>query len=256
MYKVLIEIDSSNRSAFDEAFEAILKWIDALKDYPGFKEWKTKQLAATLNYGDPMFMHVDNTVEMFEFPPHILKQHDAVTAFFALHTSWQAIADTEFYFRRYPFRNLPISMDTHLRYTCESYFSRIYEFSERMKRCLNALNEVISGKIDVGRIIKAFAAEFKQELKERNLIHHQNNFKEIMIEKIMLTGLMAIGDKKWGDRGWKAEQRSTYRLASQEWAARVRKRSSRARVYLNAISVVVIEQCNFLSEPIVPILQS
>jgi len=74
MSKVVIEIDRSNSAAFDEAFEAIGKWIDELKDLPGFKEWKTKQLATTLDYGDPMFKHVGNTVEMFEFPPHILKQ--------------------------------------------------------------------------------------------------------------------------------------------------------------------------------------
>jgi hypothetical protein len=249
MSKIVIEITNSI-NAFDEAFEAIGKWITELTNFPGFKEWKSKQLGATLRYGEALVNDFDEHSKIFEFPPHIVKQHDAIAAFFALYTSWQAIADTEFYFRRYPFHDLPLSMDTHLRYTCESYFSRIYEFSERMKKCLNALNEVIFEKIEVGRIIKIFAKDFKIELKERNLIHHHAHFNEIMIDKISLMGLMAIRDKRGKSTGWKAEHRRAYRLASQEWAARVKKRSVRVNIYLNAVTVIVIQRCEFLSKPI------
>lgn len=76
------------------------------------------------------------------------------------------MADCEYYYRRFPFYNLPVSKDAHIRYMCEMFFNRIYEFSERMKRCLNAANVVIAPKkLNVGSVVKSFARDFKTELK-------------------------------------------------------------------------------------------
>lgn len=248
------DMEDRTKDDFGKAMDMIAVWLAAIKDYPGFHEWKIRQLSATMSSGDPWTAVPEKQPTIFMFPPHIDKQHDAVMAFLNLATTWQALTDTQFYFRRYPFQNMPISMDTHLRYNCEMYFSRIYEFSERLKKCLNAFSEVLPKKVDAGAIVKQFAREFRDEIKERNSIHHDESFEELTIRRIMLEGLLASNEAHGlGGRGWKVEQRRSYRKASKEWADRAVKRSARARDYLNAVSRFVTEECTFLTDPVMPI---
>jgi hypothetical protein len=236
------------QDGFDQARKNITTWIAFLRDLPGFHEWKKRTISVTMCIGDPWFDRMDKPPEEFAFPPLVAKQHEAIMAFLSLYTTWQALADTEFYFRRYPFDGLPVSMDTHLRYTCETYFSRIYEFKERLKKALNAINEVIPRKVDAGSLIRQFNNDFDQEIRERNQIHHHDRFDDIVIDRIGLEGMMAqVAD---GDRGWKSEQRITYRKATKEWADRARRRSSRVREYLSAVGEIVTRECKFLTDPI------
>ena len=236
---------------FDQAQRVIGVWLMTLKDYPGFDQWKVKAISIAMRSGDPWYSAPEDHPTTFVFPPHIQKQHNAIMAYLGLRVTWQALADTQFYFRRYPFQNMPISMDTHFRYCCETYFSRIYEFSERLKKCLNALNEVISNNVDAGEIIKRFGQEFRDEIKERNSINHHESFDDLILQRMILEGVMALDeDHRMSDRGWKAERRRTYRKASKEWATRAIRCSARARDYLNAVSLVVTKQCTFLTDQI------
>lgn len=239
-----------SKDSFDLASEKTAIWIATLQDFPGFARWKAQSVAATMSHDDERWNDVASPANHFVFPPHIEKQHDAIVSFYGLHSTWQAMADTEFYFRRYPFSDLPVSMDTHLRYTCEAYFSRVYEFSERLKKCLPALNKVAARQINVGALVKEFGRDFRDEIKARNLVHHHYRFDDVVLDRIMIEGMMAMTPGAGGDRGWKSEQRRTYRKASLEWASRARKRSARVRVYLNAVADFVIQDCLFLADPL------
>ena len=215
-------MQDKTKDDFGKALDKIGLWTKTISDYPGFSEWKVRSIGAAMSYGDPAAPK-KHSVD-FVFPADLEKQHDAVMAFLDLATTWQALADTQFYFRRYPFHDMPISMETHLRYTCETYFSRVYEFSERLKKCLNALNEVLPTKTDAGAVIKQFGKEFRDEIRERNLIHHHTSFDELTIRRIYLEGILVSGKGiEAGSR--KAEQRRIYRKISKEWSHRAAKRS-------------------------------
>lgn len=236
-----------SKDGFEQALDATTPWINSLLDFPGFREWKNRSLLATMSYGEPWFK---GTSGDFVFPSHIVRQHAVITAYYAMHSTWRALADTEFYFRRFPFNGMPIDMDTHLRYTCENYFARFYEFKERMKACLNAINSVIAPvRLDVGAVMKQYEKIFRTELKQRNLIHHHYRFDEITLDRIGFEGLMAYA--KHPAEEWRSLQRTTYRRVSREWAQRAKRRSSDVRSFLSVVGNALVEHCEFLSKPVV-----
>ena len=107
-------------------------------------------------------------------------------SYFALMKSHEAMTDTQYYFRRFPFKGLPVSHEQHLRYICEMFFSRIYEFRERLKRSLNAINIVIETDLAIKQVLKSFSKEFDQDLRERNSIHHFSHFEDAIIGNYIL----------------------------------------------------------------------
>lgn len=230
-----------------ETVDGISAWIRQVSLYPGFKEWKSKSLRLVLDdFRLPSDM--DHPQE-FVFAPHVERQHAAVMSFLALQTTWNALADCEFYLRRYP--GSPITKEAHLRYCIEMFFSRIYEFSERMKKCLNAINTtLIDVKLDVGKIIKEYAKEFRQELAARNSVHHNFHFSDLMLDRVSVTGLVA-GHPEHG-LGWAAEQQAAYRKTQGDWVARMRRRTKRAKIFLSAVETAMLEECHWLKEPIDP----
>jgi hypothetical protein len=241
------------KDPYSQIADAMIPWIDGIRAYPGFMEWKRRSIRHIMDYGEAVGFEEETPPDAgFYFPPHLEKQHDAMTAFLNLGASYHAMAATQFYFRRYPFKDFPVSREDHLRYTCEAFFSRVYEFSERLKRSLNALNVVIPGELNVGAIVKDFAKEFRHELKARNQIHHHERFDEMQISKVGLLETMARGDKIEGrSRGWDVETRIAYRAASGEWAERAKRRSDRAKLYLNAVSQAFLDHAHWLKEPVV-----
>ncbi|WP_158815716.1 hypothetical protein [Methylocapsa sp. S129] len=135
------------------------------------------------------------------------------------------------------------------------YFSRFYEFRERARNLLNAVNKTASDrKIDVGRFMKSFDKTYGSEIRERNGVHHRARFDDIQIKKVYLTQMMAEGDPK--SRGWKSQHRSTYRAASREWAERVKRRAAVMEQTKEAIAGGILDCCPFLgpaaADPIQP----
>jgi hypothetical protein len=55
------------------------------------------------------------------------------SAYLALASLQHSLTQTEYYFRRFPFSNLPVSRSDHLRNICEMYFDRIEQFRQRLK---------------------------------------------------------------------------------------------------------------------------
>jgi hypothetical protein len=77
----------------------------------------------------------------------------------------------------------------HLSNVCELYFSRIYQFKERLKHLVDAVDVLVPKHgIQFGPFIKQFAKEFDREIRERNQIHHFQRFADLDIERVYLTG--------------------------------------------------------------------
>lgn len=227
-------------------------WVGKIQHYPGWREWNRNKMSFTLyDAADEENREAENE---FKFSEQIEIEHAVVMSFLSLSASAQALADTEYYFRRYPFQNLPISKDTHIRYICEMYFSRFYELKERFKRCLNAVKSAMpNSDIQIGLFLKQFNKEFDRELKQRNEIHHKDRFEDRIIDRLSMTNLM--GEHPKLGRGWKSEHDATYRKASNEWANRVKRRSIDANQFVETVAEFIVTNCRFLSD-VDPVLKN
>ena len=232
------------KSKQSELVDAISIWIKALDRYPGFREWQTKKVGAVLSLVEGIPLGDDAFSEEFIFTAEIGRQHEAIMAYLSLAQSFYALQQCEFYFRRYPFADLPVSKEDHIRNICEMYFNRFYEFKERLKRCLNAVDATIDGTIHTGSVLKTFAKDFDQELRARNSIHHHDRFDDGAIQGIGVALMMAYSDKV--GPGWRDVASRGYRRSSAEWAARVRRRSKMVETYLEAVAGVMLKTCPYL----------
>lgn len=173
---------------------AIGVWMRELDTYPGWKAWRKGRFAITLydkhipHTGDP------HRPSEFVFSPELDQQHDLVTQYLGIEQAVFALRDCEYYFRRFPFRGLPVHKHTHLTYMCEMFFNRFYELKERIKRYLNALAKLALNH-------KRFEKEFDQELRERNGVHHHRieigpfihhgRFEDLAIDRIFVSHAVA-----------------------------------------------------------------
>jgi len=237
------EAEKVEINSFDRMMRSTATWIEKLNLVPGWEEWQKSRVECVALYdlADLWEQGLD-----FPLPAELEVQHSAIMSYLSMSVSLAAVSDCEYYFRRYPFKGLPVGRREHLRYTCENYFSRIYEFGERMKRCLNAVNSTLSiGKIDIKGILKSFDAEFKDELRARNRIHHHDSFDDVLFDKMFLTGVMAdVGNRDI----WQREMRRTYRRFGSEWAQRVRKRANRVAIYRDAVGEAMLTNCSYLQD--------
>lgn len=237
-----------SKSKHLELMDAIGIWTQALDGYPGFREWQRKKVGAALSLVEGVPLYNDKSPQEFQFTDEIGRQHEAIVSYLSLFSSFYALQQCEFYFRRYPFTGFPVSKADHLRNICEMYFNRFYEFRERLKRCLNAVDRTAECRINTGGILKQFSKEFSLELKARNHIHHHDRFDDATIEGIGLAHIMGRLD----DVGpsWRNEARRSYRRFSAEWAARVKRRSERVEAYVQAVAEAMLTMCPYLkAEP-------
>jgi hypothetical protein len=117
---------------------------------------------------DDLGLSPDRTPEMFEFPIAIARQHDVVTLYLQLMDNVLSVKSCECYFRRYPFRGLPVSRHEHLSNVCEMFFGCIYQCKERLKKYSYAIAAASPrNRLDFGTFIKSFSKEFDQELRAR-----------------------------------------------------------------------------------------
>lgn len=234
------------QDAADKALNVIGFWSTKMLEVPGFADWKKKDLGYLIMDGEPCRGDADAGIENFTLPLEMARITDPLSKFVQLYLTWRALADTEFYFRRYPFRDLQVTRAVHLRYTCENYFSRIYEFKERMSECLNAINIVLENKIKIGKITKMYKRDFDLELKNRNIIHHHNQFQETVLERMGLADLM--GRSHHGDLErsvWQNMERKAYQDSKKYWVGRVKSTSKRMRVYLNFVAQLIVDRQEF-----------
>lgn len=228
----------------DRMSDAIRVWRGNLENEPGWKEWRRKRIAHTLYFDDPFPLEVKSDGGDFVFSDTIKKQHAVVIQYLGLQQTIYSLKECEYYFRRYPFRGLPVTRYGHITNVCEMYFSRVYEFKERMRKYFEAVKAVAPHhRLDIGAFIKQFEKVFDQELRARNSVHHDSRFEDIAIDRVLLTEILSLNDK---DRGCKREHMGAYRKAVGEWVQRVRVRGSKMDEFLEAIAKVTLSTCIFL----------
>ena len=220
-------------------------WISRLKDYPGWREWTRGKISRTLRSDDEMQPVVPR--EDFAFSPEMDAQHAVVIQYLGLSATVDSLRSTEYYFRRYPFRGLPVPKHEHLNNICEMYFSRFYEYRSRAKNLLNAVNAANpNSEVNVGHFIKQFDKLFDAELRERNGINHRERFDDIAIHRVWLTQFLMISGEDRQRLIWGSKHRAEYRKASSEWARRAVNSAKSLDKITDAIADAILQRCDFL----------
>lgn len=234
------------KAASSRLIYAIGQWITHIDDLPGWRDWQRKKIATILSAAEGVARPDDLPEYVFEEP--LQGQHAAIMSFFGLHRSFEGLKQCEYYFRRYPFRGLPVTKEEHIRNICDMYFNRFYEFRERMKRCLNLVNKTLKdAKLEVRAVLRAFDKEFDQEIRARHQVHHQEAFEDLAFDSIGLATMMSQSESI--PAGWEIVASRSYRSATTEWAQRVKRRSQRVEPYLEAVAEAMLAHCAYLQFP-------
>lgn len=234
-----------NRS--HEVYAALVKWSDRLQALPGWKEWNRAKISFTLSHGDGPRAPID-LPSIFPLPPEIDKQHAAMMAWLHLNATIRGMRACSSYLRHAPDPRLGITTEDHLRYMVELYFSRVYEFSERLKKMMNALSETIApAEFNTGTIIKDFKRVFKREIAQRNSTHHDEHFDDVSLDQLGLVNL--IGQTESGQlKGWKEEHQWLWRKASKEWRGRIDRGADKAEIYVESVAAAMMDYCPWLTD--------
>jgi hypothetical protein len=228
-------------------WNAIVKWIDSLDDYPGWKDWQRERLQRTLFYEVLVWKKNPIPAREFRFSDEIEKQHAVVFGYIGLLDTLSALQECEYYFRRFPFRDLPVGRSSHITNICEMYFGRFYEFRERLKKFLNAVKEVTPDEVvPVGNYLKAYDKMFGEELRERHGVHHHRRFADTTIDWVYLTGVVSV--TRESRSGYERGHLTAYRKVTREWARRVRRRSESVERFLEIVTKITLSECQFLSD--------
>jgi hypothetical protein len=171
-------------------------------------------------------------------------------AFFYLHQSQMMLSQCEYYFRRFPFRGMPVSRDDHARNMCEFYFGCFYIIRSRFKYTLNKLKIACPmSKIDVGKSLLTFDKSFHQELRTRNSIHHREPFDDVGLDRIMLARILSTGSEQRNLEGWEWRHLSAYRKFAREWSHRARDRGRAMEKVIEAVASAILREAMFLQFP-------
>jgi hypothetical protein len=231
-------------TAQERISNAIGDWMHKLEEYPGWLEWKRSQVGYTLNFDDE-FMPPEKHVREFMFSPEMKKEHAVVTSYMELLSIANALRDVEWYFRRYPFSRAPVTRDSHLRYCCEMYFGRFYQFKERLKKLSQAVKAAVPDHgLNFGKFIKEFDREFDQEIRTRNGVHHHEAFDDVAISRI---ALFELTDSSGGPDLSRRAYQSHYRKTAKEWASRTRSRSKTLENFVEVVADALLGACPFLT---------
>ena len=242
--------NSTPSSKTEEMQRAIGLWILELNKVAGWQEWRLASIGRQLHYDDD-FPAVPNDLlpDEFIFPPEIERQHAVVMGFLHMRQTVNALKEVEYYFRRFPFRGLPVNRDDHFANVCEMYFARFYEFKERMRGYFDALKVVVAvdGRA-VGGVIKKYSKEFDSELRARHAVHHREPFSDLVSRNLFATLIASDSDNPVVRKNYERRHRRAYRKAAREWVIRVRERSARMEDYVNGIAEATLNVCPFLSD--------
>jgi hypothetical protein len=224
------------------------RWLLKLTEVRGWNEYK-RQISIRTFWHDDVIPGEFPPLGDFILPEDLNREHAIVVSYYALLSTIRSLRDCEYYFRRYPFSDLSVSKYDHLRYICEMYFGRFYEFKSRAKQCFNAVKAlgIPNTPANPGLFIKHFDKEFNTELRERNKVHHHDRFEDIAIDNLFITSLLAQGSKP--ENGLNRRNSAFYRKLSNEWANRAVQRSKKLDEYLNVIAELLLASCPFLAEP-------
>lgn len=173
-------------------------------------------------------------------------EYDIVFQFKDIEDVAKSIKECEFYFRRYPFRGLPVSRARHIKNTCESYLSKFYELKGRIKEYLNKIQEMYPNvKIEIGDFVNRYSDEFDDEIRARNSFNHHYAFYDSSVEVISIAD--CVVENRLGPVSLK-EANAIYRRETQKWVRIVRARSLVIDKYVDAIARLTLDTCEFLKK--------
>lgn len=160
------------------------------------------------------------------------------SAYLALASLQPSLAQTEYYFRRFPFSELTISRADHLRNICEMYFDRIEQFRQRLKALVTALKGY-SDKPDkrYGDLVKQFSVYFKWEQTQRNQTHHHRRFEYDAIDQLGLIELLRYAPEP----SFLPSAQTIYRQEANKWVKRVRSHSKILEQVVEVAAGLVLE---------------
>lgn len=150
------------------------------------------------------------------------------------------VGQCEFYFRRFPFGNLPVSRSDHLRNVCEMYFDRVIQFRDRLKKALNVCRE--QGVIDnqeVSRILKIFDRVFAFEHRSRNQTHHSNRFDYTSLNQLGLAEM--LGKSLPAPISQLLSPQTLYRKAAKQWVERVKARTDGLEKIVEHVAGLILQ---------------
>lgn len=238
--------------------EVISEWLkDIAGDYPDWRDSNRKRIRHTLHFDSINPDLIGEEEPDFVFPSEIEKQQAVVRGYLKLHLTIEALKNCEFYFRRYPFRGLPVTRSDHITNICEMYFSRFYQFKAYLKTYFRAMKDLMPTHATDATTenavesfaklsIKVYEKRFEQELKARNLVHHHERFEDIEISRI------ALKEITYGEisttKGQRRIQSEEYRRAVKSWVEYVRNSSMEMDAFLEQIAKFTLEDCQFLSD--------
>lgn len=229
----------------DELLAAINKWTQPLVSHPTFRQLARSKIGAAREWEDDWPTSSERVNEVI-LPETLDVQHDAVMKFYNLWTATERLKTVEFYFRRYPFRYLPVSRKDHLENVCAMFFSQFYVIQEMIKVYLNALNRACApASVDVGKTLQLFRKRFRAELDERHGATHNQPFDDLTINAVMLRALLDNNETSEG----RAAARFVYQKASREWAAQARRGSARVALFLEGVAGASLQIATFLETP-------
>jgi hypothetical protein len=227
--------------------EAISTYVKPFLDDERRKDRANRSILQTLT------RHLGPTDEAL---PEILssereaKESAVVSAYLALASLCGSLSQCEYYFRRYPFKDLPVSHADHLRNVCEMYFDRIEQFRARLKILVNSLKNLTEmGDERYGKLIKTYEKHFKWECRQRNLTHHHRRFEYDAIDQLGLIDLLRLSEMA----PVLPEPALIYRQESRKWVKRVRAHHDVLLEVVDYAASLVLEKCLFLNAKIVAV---
>lgn len=229
----------------DELLAAVNTWTRPLIEHPAVRQLVRSRIGSAFDWEDDWVTKGERVREVI-LPEPLATQHDAVMQFYNLWTAAERLKTVEFYFRRYPFKGLPVNRHEHLENICAMFFSYFYVFQERLRVYLNALNKVSApASIDVGKTLKLYQNRFNAELRERHGGTHLEPFDDLTIHAVMLR---SIRDHE-GPTGDRVGATYAYRKAAREWAGHARRGGERVAAFLEAVAEATLRVATFLQSP-------
>lgn len=230
------------RSAKGAVWPRVSAWMMRLLDYPGFREWKNEVARRHMVYTVLPQVAIEPFND-FEFDAETLREHDIVAGYVRLIRAAADCRSTEHYFRRYPFRGLPIGRDEHLRTCCELYYSRVYQFRERLFRLLTWIGRRTKPKgLNVAALRDHFDAQLREELNARHRIHHEAAYSDFQLDALGQTDLLSsVGD------GWPRMSDADYHRIAREWRRRVSASADKLDFWVGVAAVLMLARCHFLT---------
>ena len=210
------------KSSREKVLDHFITRVTRVMEDPRRVEAANKSIIKTL------LRHIDPDMPGGDFSglpaqtPQEEKETAVLGSFLALQSILESLKQCEYYFRRYPFSDLPVSRTEHLRNICEMYFDRIYQFKERLKITVNLLKDLRQVKNDerYGSLIKAFEKALAWELRHRNATHHTRRFEDDAIDQMGLIDLLQHSEMA----KVLPKQSGIYRKEANKWVKRVRSR--------------------------------